>query len=100
MLSAVKLYFLYGIHPGSCTWFILKGNKEEALSRAHPHIKRVFDELYNNLRLVCTNVVCEYENWKGYKNAPQEIKDIIEFEAHTITLEWIREFVLYDEVEI
>jgi hypothetical protein len=91
MESAVELYFKYGIHPGSCTSAILAADYEEAYMRAHPHIKDRFEELYNNMRLFCTNAVCEAKDWKGYVNASEGMKAIIILEAHEHTYKWIKD---------
>lgn len=91
MDSAVELYFKYGINPGSCTAAILAGNYELAYAKAHPHIKEHFEDLYNNLRLFCTNAVCEAQNWKGYIKASEEMQAIIIMEAHHVTYKWIKD---------
>ena len=39
IIDAVKLWFVFGISPGSCTTLLLRGDYEEANTHAHVSIK-------------------------------------------------------------
>lgn len=41
--DAIRAWIQYGICPGSCTWYLLKGDYVEAKKHAHPLILPYWD---------------------------------------------------------
>jgi len=91
MLSAVELFFKYGINPGSCTTCILQSRYEDALARAHPHIKDVFSEIYKTIHEIIPETIRNDPNWKGYANADEWIKVDLVFRDNKLLNKWINE---------
>ena len=77
MLSAVEMYFKYGIHPGSCTSYIINDDYNGAYIRAHPHLKRtdeLFKEIYDTVLMLVPPNIRDMDEWNGYKNASEAEK--------------------------
>ena len=100
MISAFKLYFLYGLTPGSCTSYLLAGEYDEAFERAHPMIKG--EEMWNDhIAFVetCIPECCRNEcfnTWAGYfdaiHNEPElELFITLTYGTGTFIHTWINE---------
>lgn len=44
VVSAIKNWYLKGIHPGEFAMSLLRGNRQEALERAHELLKPHFED--------------------------------------------------------
>ena len=91
MLSAVELFFKYGIQPGSCTSCILNSDYEGAYSRAHPHIKPEFENIYKTIHEIIPETIRTYPNWKGYEKAEEWLKVDLILRDSKILNKWIAE---------
>ena len=100
IIDSLRLYFLWGISPGSCTTCLLQGEYEEAFARAHPIIKK--EEIWNDhISFVETYLpeCCRGKNfhtWGGYFHAIKEdtqLESVIELSYGTKSFirEWITE---------
>lgn len=86
--DAIKLWVLYGFHPGAHTAWVLMGRKDKAYQVAHPHLKEtqeLFDELYDNHRsLVPPSLLDmgleEFTNFSGIRKMTPDEYAGIEFE--------------------
>ena len=98
MIDAFKLYFLWGIGPGSCSTCLLQGDYEAAYARAHPMIKD--NEIWaDHISFVETYLpeCCRgknFDTWGGYFCAIDEddaLESIIEltYGRGTFIAEWI-----------
>jgi len=97
MVDSFKLYFLYGLCPGSCSSYILSGEYEEARAHAHPMIKG--DEIWNDhIKFVETVLpeCCRGKNMSGWEGYFVEIVSDPELETmirtqkyNTLVSEWI-----------
>ena len=70
--SAVDAWYYYGIQPGSCTEYLLRGDYERAIQSAHMLIRE--DDVWNeHIRYIETAVpeCCRgenYDTWKGLED--------------------------------
>ena len=90
-MEAAKLYLAFGISPGSCTSAIIRGDKDDARSRAHPALKNEigelgllfytskipesmtwFDHTYTVIREFLGQHVCDDPNWTGMENVRED----------------------------
>ena len=117
--SALCLYFLYAIRPGSYTECLLLGDYESALTRAHPHIK---DASFGNGKQSPHDFTVKfvegmpdrmrgegYHTWVGYQNlegsdlsefhealAKQEsFLSIVNSEEDHSTVEYLKQWIQY-----
>lgn len=81
IVSAIRMYFLYAVPPGSCTELLLRGNFDDAKLRAHMLVR---DDNHWNDHVAfvknCVPVYCKNENydtWKGYRNLSNEEREQI-----------------------
>jgi hypothetical protein len=68
IVDAIEKWFDYGLPPGSCTEYMLRGDYLEAYKHAHPLIKPYWDDHVGFVQ-ECVPVICRgdnYDNWKGY----------------------------------
>lgn len=83
--GAIENWVKYGLPPGSCTEFLLRGDYERARLSAHMLI-RYPDEVWTEHVLFVQNCVPEYcrgenyDTWKGMENykMEQRLKDFTE----------------------
>lgn len=84
--DAIQAWFDYGLSPGSCTEYLLRGNYERAKMSAHMLIRP--DEIWNDhIAYVenCVPDICRgenYESWRGYADyvARKRCREIVEKE--------------------
>ena len=64
--EAIDSWISHGLHPGSFTYYLLKGDYEEALKHAHPLLKpHIQDQIdyVETLPIECRGE--NMESWKG-----------------------------------
>lgn len=81
IVSAVRLFFVMGLPPGSCTELLLAGHYKEARNHAHMMI-RDDDKWSEHIGFVehLVPACCKGENyysWKGYKYMTEEEQEEI-----------------------
>jgi hypothetical protein len=86
--EAIDNWYEFGMSPGSCTEFLLRGDYERALRSAHPMIKPYWDD---HIRYVeqCVAPECRgenYDKWRGveFYNSRHEFQEDEEMELFTI----------------
>lgn len=105
MIQAIKVYFQFGLEPGSCTTCILRGELEEARARAHPHLLRCefnsavtnIERLYHTIRELLGEMVLEYSldpnhgyKFPGINNIPEHEQAMIFLESPLLQY-WMKE---------
>lgn len=76
MVSAMEAWLDYGLSPGSCTEFLLRGDYLEAYKYAHPLIKPYWDDHVAYVE-DCVPDICRgenYDKWKGYDDYIMRLK--------------------------
>lgn len=76
IVSAIRVFFVYGLSPGSCTELLLKGKYDEA--KLHAHMMLRDDDTWTDhinfiehlVPICCRNEY--YDTWKGFVNLPEE----------------------------
>ena len=82
--DAIRVWIEHALPPGSCTELLLRGDYDEALLHAHPHIKPYWDD--HVLFVECeVPEYCRgenYDKWKGIKDYElrQRCKELCEKE--------------------
>lgn len=93
--DAIKLYFLYGLRPGSFTTLIITGNPKDAEYCAHPGIKDCIVDHVTYINRVLPPICLgqeNFDNWRGYYSKYNEAdKVFLKLMMNPILEKWVKE---------
>lgn len=80
IVSAIEVFFIHAIRPGSCTEYLLRGDYDRAKLSAHPLIKDTEKKWQEHVNYIedAVPMCCRgdnYDTWIGFKNLSKEEQD-------------------------
>ena len=87
--SAIKMYFIHGLSPGSFTRNLILGDTANALAYAHPMI---MNNVTSYVRYVDVLLppVCRNNSWPGYTHCNKEQREQVNM--------WLFNLILSDKI--
>jgi hypothetical protein len=91
IVSAIEVFFMYGIDPGSCTSLLLQGKYDEAVNHAHSFYRAGMTEEWSSLLWfidTCVPHCCKganYNTWRGWIDESKENPELLTYIKLTLT---------------